>query len=597
MRGGVEVVMGAKTVLAGVIIFVMVIAAFAQAPDTLWTRTYGGRGDEVAYCVKDAPGGGYIVAGYTNSYGAGGKDCFLVKVDNDGDTLWTRTYGENLDDIAYSVCFTSDDGYILGGNNYNYWYLVKVDSVGNVMWTRRAPFGWDRKMYSMQVTNDDGYIMTGFNEFMYYLSQNFWFLYGLLSLRKLDSDGEVEWSRNFGTMSMSNYHLGRSVKQTRDGGYIITGRKEWMKRFWLIKTNSSGQSIWETTVDIGRWGYGYDVIQATDSEYVAVGYLEYYNENNRALMVKTDAEGDTLWTRQYDGDHAASIQHTNDGGYILAGWKSGTAGDGKDCYVVKTNTLGDTMWTAIYGGTFQDEANSIIQDSEGSYVIAGFTVSFGAGGSDIYLVKTEPIMAPPSASVGISSDSLHYGGVCIGEQASRSLTLFNYGDTTLTLYDVYTDDSCFIVEYVPSGSVIYPEDSLSLSVLFAPDAPGVYNSHLYIDNSDELAVVVLEATAFYGKALSPESFCLHNPYPNPFNAVVAIPYDISRQGKVRVDVHDVLGRNVATLVDEEMVPGYHQISWDAGELPSGIYFVRMSARTPSGESGEFHQTRKVVLLK
>jgi hypothetical protein len=92
-------------------------------------------------------------------------------------------------------------------------------------------------------------------------------------------------------------------------------------------------------------------------------------------------------------------------------------------------------------------------------------------------------------------------------------------------------------------------------------------------------------------------FALHPAYPNPFNPVTTISYGVPVRGVVRVDVYNVLGRKTAELVHAIKSAGHHSISWNAGELPSGIYFVRISARTPSGEAGEFHQTRKVVLLK
>ena len=105
-----------RWILAVLITLAFVQASFGQPnPDTLWTRTYGGSGDEWAYSVQQTADGGYIVAGYTYSFGAGGGDFYLVKTNSQGDTLWTRTYGGSDDDGAYSVQQTADGGYIVAG--------------------------------------------------------------------------------------------------------------------------------------------------------------------------------------------------------------------------------------------------------------------------------------------------------------------------------------------------------------------------------------------------------------------------------------------------------------------------------------------------
>ncbi len=95
----------------------------------------------------------------------------------------------------------------------------------------------------------------------------------------------------------------------------------------------------------------------------------------------------------------------------------------------------------------------------------------------------------------------------------------------------------------------------------------------------------------------PNDFILYPAYPNPFNPTTTISYDLPVQGIVKVDIYNVLGQKTAELVNSINTAGRHQIYWDAGDLPSGVYFVRMSARIPSGEAGGFRQVRKMVLLK
>ena len=106
--------------------------------DTLWTKTYGGESDDRSYCIQQTTDSGYIITGYTSSFGAGNKDVYLIKTDSAGDTLWTKTFGGLLDDWGNSIQQTSDGGYIIlgstesfGSGNFDF-YLIKTDSDGNL---------------------------------------------------------------------------------------------------------------------------------------------------------------------------------------------------------------------------------------------------------------------------------------------------------------------------------------------------------------------------------------------------------------------------------------------------------------------------------
>ncbi|MFH1009691.1 MAG: hypothetical protein V1784_00475 [bacterium] len=259
-------------------------------PDTLWTRTYGGSSGEDARSVQRTAEGGYVVAGYTYSFGAGESDFYLVKINSQGDTLWTRTYGGSSYESAYSVQQTEDGGYIVAGSTRSFgaggedFYLVKTSSSGDTLWTR--------------------------------------------------------------TFGGSSQDVAHSVQQTADGGYIVAG------------------------------------------------YTESFGAGSRDMyLVKTNSQGDTLWTRTYGGsstDVARSVQQTTDGGYIMAGYTESFGAGWRDFYLVKTNGQGDTLWTRTYGGSSEDWAASSQQTPDGGYIVAGYTNSFGAGSSDFYLVKTGP---------------------------------------------------------------------------------------------------------------------------------------------------------------------------------------------------------------
>jgi Leucine-rich repeat (LRR) protein len=369
---------------------------FAQAPDTLWTRTYGGIDDEYGWSVQQTSDGGYIITGGTKSFGAGGEDVYLIKTDANGDTLWTRAYGGTDSDAGTSVQQTSDGGYIIAGTTKSFGagsddiYLIKTDANGDTLWTRTYG-GADRDVgYSAQQTPDGGYIIAG-------STKSLGVGEGDVYLIKTDANGDTLWTRAYGG---TDSDAGTSVQQTSDGGYIIAGTTKSFgageRDVYLIKTTANGDTLWTRTYGGLSHDYGHSVQQTSDGSYIVAGQTYSFGAGEwDVYLVKTDTNGDTLWTKTYggtDSDYGYSVQQTSDGSYIVAGW-TGSFGAGEtDVYLIKTNANGDTLWTKTYGGTDSDYGYSVQQTSDGGYIIVGYTGLFGAGGADLYLIKTKPIV-------------------------------------------------------------------------------------------------------------------------------------------------------------------------------------------------------------
>jgi hypothetical protein len=357
---------------------------FAQGPDTLWTKTYGGIDDDRGYSVQQTIDGGYVIAGRTTSFGAGGIDVYLIKTDSLGDTLWTKTFGGVSSDIARSVQQTSDCGYIIAGGTMSFgagsWdvWLLKTDANGDTLWTWTYGSTGGDYGESAQETIDGGYIIVGSK-----------WTSGTdcdLLLAKLNENGDTLWTK---TYSGSNYACGCAVQQTSDSGYIVAGVIS--HNVWLIKTDENGNIIWQKTYSGDTEQYPIDVQQTTDSGYIVVGVIGGWPRDG--YVIKTDSCGDTLWTKRLIGEGhegVASVQEIYDGCYIIAGWTESYGVGNRDFYVIKMNEDGDTLWTKTYGGTDYDCGHSIQVTSDDGYIIAGVTYSFGAGGADVYLIKTIP---------------------------------------------------------------------------------------------------------------------------------------------------------------------------------------------------------------
>ncbi len=212
---------------------------------------------------------------------------------------------------------------------------------------------------------------------------------------KTDSQGDEEWSKTYGGQ---NRDLAHSVVQTDDGGYALAGLtgsySTGLEDFWLVKTDSQGDEEWSENYGGQNRERAYSVAQTDDGGYGLVGYTESYGEGIYDFwLVKTDSQGDEEWSRTYGGqndDLAHSVVQTDDGGYALAGLTKSYGAGWEDFWLVKTDSQGDEEWSENYGGQNRDLAHSVVQTDDGGYGLVGGTTSFGAGGGDAWFVKSWP---------------------------------------------------------------------------------------------------------------------------------------------------------------------------------------------------------------
>jgi hypothetical protein len=378
-----------------VVIVVVVIAAF-QPLNAGWTRTYGGESFDEGKCVEQTSDGGYIITGYTWSFGAGKSNLWLLKTDSLGDTLWTKTYGKQGCEEGFFIQQTNDDGYIITGfihnpdsGTYQLW-LLKTDENGDTLWTREYGKELSEEGYCVKQTNDEGYIITGYihNPDSGY---QLWLL-------KTDSLGDTLWTRTYGGMESER---GFFLQQTDDNGYVITGYTSSFgvngSELWLLKTDEQGDTLWTRRYG-GRWtNIGRCIQETSDGGYVIAGVTTVDSTGAGDLWVglwllKTDTLGDTVWAHIYGGwDFDAEgyyVQETHDGGFIVTGWMRSSQ-NWDDVWLLKTDVNGDTLWTRSYGGAGSDEGYCVQQTDDGGYIVVGKTESFSVGQQDLWLIKTD----------------------------------------------------------------------------------------------------------------------------------------------------------------------------------------------------------------
>ena len=359
---------------------------------TMWTKTYGSSGSDQGFSVHQTTDGGYVVTGY-KSYSNTDYDVWLIKTDENGDTLWTKTFGGELYEAGSSVWQTKDEGYVITGSkfstvtDYDVW-LIKTDENGDTLWTKTFGGELSETGSSVWQTKDEGYVITG-SKLSPVTDYDVWLI-------KTDTNGDTLWTKTYGgTLS----DRGLSVQQTTDEGYIIAGFTSsfgsGLEDAWLIKTDAEGDTLWTKTFGGELSELGSSVQQTLDGGYVLVSPTYSFGHGGSDIwLVKTDAYGDTLWTKTYGenlSDWGRSVEQTSDGGYIITGYTTSSWDGSDDVWLIKTDLEGNMLWTKTYGGNLSDWGRSVEQTSDGGYIITGSTISFGIGVNDVWLIKTDSL--------------------------------------------------------------------------------------------------------------------------------------------------------------------------------------------------------------
>jgi uncharacterized delta-60 repeat protein len=345
----------------------------------VWAKSYGGANDDSAPSIQQTSDGGYIVAGYTRSFGAGYVDFWVLKLNSDGAVSWQKRYGSASWDYASLIQQTSDGEYIVAGytqsfgaGGWDFWVL-ELNSEGTVAWQKTYGGASHDLAYSIQQTTDGGYIVAGAG-------------YGDLWVLKLKTKGSVAWQKAY---SGSGSGCANSIQQTSDGGYIVAGVG--YGALCVLKLNTEGGVSWQKTYGGLDLDYATSIHQTSDGGYIVAGITSSFGAGGSDFWVlKLNTDGTVSWQKTYGGaknEWAHSIQQTSDGGYIVAGLTGSFGAGSGDFWVLKLNSDGTVSWQKTYGGASGDAAYSIQQTSDGGYIVAGETDSFGAGGRDAWVLK------------------------------------------------------------------------------------------------------------------------------------------------------------------------------------------------------------------
>ena len=674
--------------LCSYLIFVFqAVICFAQA-DSLWNTHQGGFQHDYANAMRPTDDGGLIVVGTTASYGSGAGDVWLLKYDSQHELIWSRTFGGSSIDQGWGVRQTVDGGYVIAGmtqssgaGNADGW-LIKTDAEGNMIWNQTfgsSTYDW---LTSVDLAQDDGFILGGIKGTSNALDEGW--------LIKTDSLGNVQWQRTYG---WNDYDQIFSVIATDDGGYAMTGNSNpsagGRSRTWVVRTNESGDSLWSRVYG-GDWGAGgRSIVQTFDGGFAVGGtWREFHDGDNDFRLIRIDADGDTLWTGSYGNqyhDECNAMIQTSRGEFILAGHKStGWSAGTEQFWFVKTDSSGGIIAEGDAGGIGQDIAHAVAIDGNGHVVLAGETHSFGAGMRDVWLVgfgssewleltapnggeewntlnlqtiqwnssdfgsnvnirlnrnypngaweELDELMNLPNTglavwyvsgaasstcrfwiesaeehsifdisdadfsitrgSLRLSETELDFDNVPLNSAEILPVLVINDGPDSLAISGITSNHADFSVENLQD--ILRVGESRVIEVTFTANAIGLQQSEIQIQSSAGIASINATATGVIASAahdgVQPQNFEVLSSYPNPFNNTTTLAYSLPHSAQVSLRAFDLQGRLVEEIASGQQTQGKHRVLWDCSHLATGTYLVVLSGNG-------FQYVQKAILMR
>lgn len=345
-------------------------------------KSYGKGPQDYAYGFTTTTEGGFAFTGTTNGYG-GSNYLFIVKTLANGDTSWMRAYVTANTVHGWSIAQCADSGFVVCGNTG----LARVDKNGNMLWTYVYNIAI---FHAVTITTDGGFLFTG--SVGSSGGSNGTDVY----LLKTDVNGVKQWSKKMGG-AQDDYATW--VRESADGNYILCGSTAsfgaggWDT--YVIKTNTLGDTLWtkvygSSAADGGNSSVKQSIEQTIDKGFIIGSYSAGFASAGMtdAYVIKTDSLGGVQWSKTYGGavnDVCSSIKPTTDGGYIFTGYTSSFGGGGTDIFVVKTDVNGDTLFTKAIGGLLNDYGTGITETPNG-YVVSAYGNNFGNGNNDAHLL-------------------------------------------------------------------------------------------------------------------------------------------------------------------------------------------------------------------
>lgn len=553
-------------------------ALSAQAPEILWSKTYGGDGWDICRCMQQTEDGGFVIGGTYHHASSDDYDFYVVKTDPLGNMIWESIFGDSLRNGVFAIDQTNDGGFIIGGVSGFYGggggtakaILIRLNDSGDSLWAKTFAFApYYSDVCAVQQTTDGGFFAAGSAlELLGFDWQTV--------IIKFDANGDSSWTKIYHSNNMNICCYG--AQQTYDGGYVLAGwiaelvDSSWCDYF-LLKTDENGDSLWLRTYGFPReWDDAYAVQQTADSGYVLVGTSHPEGlEMGDVYVVKTDMVGDTVWTLwlvQDGDDYSYDIDQTSDGGYIIANayWN-------RDFQAIRLNTQGDTVWTLVWEGRDDDKPYGVCECLDGGFALAGYTSAYPDYMANACIVK---IGTAVEALLDVLPLSFCHT-IGANDTIDDELMLINEGEGFL-FWDISKAHESNWIMLDSVMNWVNPHDTLIVPITFSSSgiSQGMHADTLLISSNDSLnpLMQIPVELRIYPRG---EIVAFPNPAFASFNVDILTFINLPSQGG-RVEIFDLSGR----LVWMHTFPSDPGVSYpfvislnDGNRLQQGVYFYHV----------------------
>ncbi len=582
----------------------------------MWTRTYGGPNSDAAYSCVEIPSGNMIVAGSGNN----GSTILLMEISSEGDSLWSRTYGSGGMTCAYDIALLQDGniavaGFRLGLDNlHSDLWLLKCNTSGDTLWTRSFGGGETDIGYRIRERPDRTLVIGGYSK------SNSAGDYDLWQLRTDSLGNALSSSLYGGTAPDICYDLSDGDSVVYLGGKTTVASSN---IGYLAKTNGNGDSLWVRSYTNGGIEEQLRGVVARRSGGVICAGWSGSSWNNRQcwlLAINPDGSEDWHWSYGPVASGFYGINSVASGGYLAYGQVSeSNVRKGYALRVSKSKISGSVVengtGTPVVGARvgIVGLPQHVITDQNGEYQwgILNGTYDLTVSGSCITRDTLQSIVVPQDSMITVDFhvNRPHY----VQLQSSINAVVQNHIQTSVPLQIANSGNGAMEfgitpetispssnwLSVAPDTGLIPAGDTLIVQVVISPDTTdnGTFDfqGSLHITtnscpgNSETISVTAYVLDADDNTNRLPRSFSL-SAFPNPFNPKTTITFSLPHTTRIKLSVYDVTGRCVALLADESLVPGTYRFPFNAGLLPSGLYFAHI-------ESVLFSSTHKLMLIR
>ena len=552
--------------LIAILIVIIALPINAQIKES-WAVRYDNGGVDKSNAIGIDDFGNVFITGSSNSAGVGTEDYLTIKYNSAGSEEWTsRINGSGGSvDIAYALVIDSSGSIIItggsvgSGSGYDY-FTIKYSSAGDTLWTRRynGPKNSKDIAYSIALDDSQNIFITG-------ESEGLTGTHGIFedyATVKYNPAGDFQWAARYNGPA-GDYDKANSICVDTEGNIYVTGVSDGGSSgsgdphfdYATIKYNSAGLTQWIRRYNSSNGEDEGVMVKADELGNIFVtGFSSDVSTFADYATINYSADGDTTWISRYNGpasndDRASSLAVDNLGNVFVTGKSYGGSITNYDYTTIKYNSLGDSVWVNRYNGGASDidGASAVSVDKSGNVYVTGYSTNI--------------------------STAFDYATMKYNTDGDLSW-IINYTNSDFS----GSSDEPFAM-FVDASGIVYVTGMSALdyaAIKYVPIPVSVENSPRNI----------------------PNQFALEQNYPNPFNPTTKIKYTIPSVGTslmkflqfVQLKVYDVLGNEVATLVNEEKPAGSYEVTFDASQLSSGIYFYTLKA-------GSFTETKKMAMMK